>query len=91
MSKIVLVNVMENGGAWCKGVFDNLGDAVVDAMAEINDSWNDTYNEVHLTPLFPMDGDGGYCMRATTVNKDTGYSWTEDYMFLFLEEEVTNP
>ena len=83
--KYIRVDKHGSGGVFYMGEFDSLGDAVVDAMRDIYELWGSYQkegSEFTVTPLFPMEGDGGYCI----VVKYKHPSWTEaekdEYYFL---------
>lgn len=88
MTQIIRVDELEGGGLFYKGTFDSLGDAVVDAMQEMEEHAETFKAEgeyYRLEPLFRMDGDAAYCIQ---VHYKSRY-WNEEVVerFYFIEGE----
>lgn len=88
MTQIIRVDELEDGGLFYKGTFDSLGDAVIDAMREMNEH-AETFKEegeyYRLEPLFTMDGDAAYCIQVHYKSRH----WNKEVVerFYFIEGE----
>ena len=88
MTQIIRVDEHEGGGLFYKGTFDSLGDAVIDAMQDM-DEHAKTFKEEGeyyiLEPLFRMDGDAAYCIQVHYKSRH----WNKEVIerFYFIEGE----
>jgi len=88
MIQIIRVDELEGGGLFYKGTFDSLGDAVIDAMQEM-DEQSESFKEgdeyYRLEPMFRMDGDAAHCIQVHYKSRH----WNKEVVerFYFIEGE----
>ena len=88
MTQFIRVDELEGGGLFYQGTFDSLGDAVIDAMRDMDEHSESFKGEVEyyrLEPMFMMDGEGSYCIQVHYKSRH----WDKEVVerFYFIEGE----
>ena len=85
MKQIIRIDALEGGGLFYKGTFDSLGDAVIDAMQEMDEhseSFKAEDEYYRLEPMFRMDGDAAYCIQVHYKSRHWDKEVVEQFYFI---------